>query len=109
MSEAFRWPDGRGTAVTLVYDDCLPVHVREVAPMLSERGLTGSFYLPVRSDELETNVSGWRELAAAGHELGNRSSTPVAATPGRSYAIGCFRSIAVGGRLMAQGRAVRSR
>jgi sialate O-acetylesterase len=72
MSEAFHWPDGRRCAVSLTYDDALPVHYEHVGPRLEAHGLRGTFYLNIAGDPLR-NFERWRELAARGHELGNHT------------------------------------
>ncbi|MEZ5277486.1 MAG: polysaccharide deacetylase family protein [Opitutaceae bacterium] len=52
------------------YDDSLPVHYLEVAPMLEQHGMRATFYLPVLSIE---NPDAWKAVALQGHELGNHS------------------------------------
>lgn len=59
--------------VCLTYDDALPVHREVVAPLLAERGLRGTFYIPAARDDVHSHVEGWRNVAAMGHELGNHS------------------------------------
>ena len=67
------FPGGRRAAVSLTYDDCLPCHRLAVAPALSSRGLSGTFYCPAAADDLHTHVPEWRAIAHAGHELGNHT------------------------------------
>ena len=69
---AFTWPESRRCAVSLTYDDAVPVHHEHVAPLLTSRGLAGTFYLCGRPSVTE-NMEVWRPVAAAGHELGNHS------------------------------------
>lgn len=64
------WPNGAKCAVSLSYDDSLPVHHQRVAPLLEQHGLRGTFYLVVRPLE---SPDAWRGVAARGHELGNHS------------------------------------
>lgn len=59
--------------ICLTYDDALPVHREVVAPLLAERGLRGTFYLPAACDDLHSHVDDWRKVAEMGHELGNHS------------------------------------
>lgn len=59
--------------ICLTYDDALPVHREVVAPALTERGLRGTFYIPVARDDLHEHHDGWRMVAEMGHELGNHS------------------------------------
>ncbi len=72
MSDFFQWPDGRTCAVSLTYDDALPVHYEYVAPALEGRGLRGTFYLLISGDPM-LNFERWRSLAMRGHELGNHT------------------------------------
>jgi peptidoglycan-N-acetylglucosamine deacetylase len=69
----FNWPNGTQGAVTLSYDDALPVHFQKVAPALEAAGLRGTFYITVSYDTFENNIESWRKVARAGHELGNHS------------------------------------
>lgn len=64
------WPDGAACAVSLSYDDSVPVHHQRVAPLLEQHGLRGTFYLLVRAID---NPDAWKQVAARGHELGNHS------------------------------------
>jgi len=59
--------------VCLTYDDALPVHRQVVAPLLAERGLRGTFYIPAARDDFHNHLEDWRKVAAMGHELGNHS------------------------------------
>ncbi|MGB1892738.1 MAG: polysaccharide deacetylase family protein, partial [Candidatus Latescibacterota bacterium] len=68
---ALDWPEGKRGAVSLTYDDALPVHYEHVAPLLEEHGLRATFYTNVLS--LGANPEAWRQVAAQGHELGNHS------------------------------------
>ena len=68
---AFDWPEGKRGAVSLTYDDALPVHYERVAPLLEDHGLRATFYTNVLS--LGANPEAWRQVAACGHELGNHS------------------------------------
>ena len=64
------WPDGKTCTVSLSYDDGLPVHYNDVAPLLNEHGIRATFYLSIRHLE---NFDKWKEIAKTGHELGNHS------------------------------------
>jgi peptidoglycan-N-acetylglucosamine deacetylase len=72
MPTAFEWPGGIECAVSLTYDDGLPIHTVLVGPTLERYGLRGTFYTPTLSD-LHHHPDDWRSLAAAGHELGNHT------------------------------------
>jgi peptidoglycan-N-acetylglucosamine deacetylase len=69
----FSWPNGAQGAVTLSYDDALPVHFQKIAPALEAAGLRGTFYITVSYGTFENNIESWRKVARAGHELGNHS------------------------------------
>lgn len=72
MSAAFEWPAHIQCAVSLTYDDGLPIHTTHVGPLLQQQGLRATFYPPTLSD-LRQHPDRWRDLAAAGHELGNHT------------------------------------
>lgn len=69
-TSAALWPAKAACAVSLSYDDAVPVHHQRVAPLLEQHGLRATFYLSVRSIE---NAGAWKTVAAHGHELGNHS------------------------------------
>jgi peptidoglycan/xylan/chitin deacetylase (PgdA/CDA1 family) len=83
MSHASVWPNGQRAAISLTYDDALPVHREEVAPALNERSLTATFYVPIDSDLL-TNRAAWVGVARAGHELGNHTIFHPCRNPGNA-------------------------
>jgi peptidoglycan/xylan/chitin deacetylase (PgdA/CDA1 family) len=64
------FPNGAVCAVSLSYDDSVPIHHQRVAPLLHAHGLHGTFYLSINS--LHTPDE-WKKVAAQGHELGNHS------------------------------------
>ena len=73
MSEnAFRWLDNKQCAVSLTYDDGLPIQPSYTAPSLTEAGLRATFYLELDNLNVEI-IPRWREAAASGHELGNHT------------------------------------
>ena len=59
--------------ICLTYDDALPVNREMVAPALAERGMCGTFYIPVGRDDLHEHRDGWCRVAEMGHELSNHS------------------------------------
>lgn len=86
MNSAFRWPTPFEAAVSLTYDDGLPVHTEVVGPLLQEHGLRGTFYVPALSD-LGDHPEHWRRLARDGHELGNHTLFhPCRRLPPEQYA-----------------------
>jgi hypothetical protein len=72
MEHAFAWPKQVRGALSLTYDDGLPVHYTLVGPLLRHHDLRASFYPMVQSD-LRLHPGEWQQLAAAGHELGNHT------------------------------------
>lgn len=83
MPTPFAWPEGRRAAVSLSYDDALPVHREEVAPALEARGLRATFYVPIDSDLLD-HRDAWVRIARAGHELGNHTIFHPCPNPGNA-------------------------
>ena len=72
VPEQFSWPAGRKCAVSITYDDALPIHYELAGPALEAHGLRGTFYLNISAGPSDAPLP-WRELAARGHELGNHS------------------------------------
>jgi hypothetical protein len=73
-SPEFSWPAGQQAAVSLTYDDGLPVHHEQVAPALAARGLGATFYLFAHAGLTEgEGPRHWQKVAALGHELGNHT------------------------------------
>ncbi len=71
-STPFAWPRSAQCAVSLTYDDALPVHRDEIAPQLAAKGLKGTFYLNAVPD-FTAAPEKWRPVAELGHELGNHT------------------------------------
>lgn len=65
-------PGHRRCIVSLCYDDALPCHFETVAPLLEQYGTRGTFYPHLHSRFLR-DLTAWRRVAAAGHELGNHT------------------------------------
>lgn len=72
MEHMFAWPELYQGAVSLTYDDGLPIHWSLVGPLLRRHDIRATFYPTIQSD-LRVHPAEWRELAAAGHELGNHT------------------------------------
>lgn len=70
--QGFEWPNGQRCAVTLTYDDAVPVHHHAVAGLLAANGLAATFNLDAQSDFTEDPYV-WRAVASLGHELGNHT------------------------------------
>ena len=60
-------------AVVLTYDDALGVHLDNVLPLLDSLGLKATFYIPGKSETLNSRLTEWRVAANNGHELGNHT------------------------------------
>lgn len=68
------FPDHRGAAVSLTYDDGLPEHLDHAIPDLETLGLRGTFYVPTQMSPIwNSRADEWRSLAARGHEIGNHT------------------------------------
>lgn len=77
-----QWPHGKKAAIVLTYDDSLHSQLDIAIPQLNEVGFKGTFFL--NGTFPPEDVSRWRAVAAAGHELGNHSvfhPCPAAAFP----------------------------
>lgn len=59
-------------AVSLTFDDGLASQLDIAVPLLNEHGLLATFYVNPR-DGYEETMASWRQVAAAGHELGNHT------------------------------------
>ena len=60
-------------AVCLTYDDALNVHLDHVIPALDSLGFRGTFYVPVYFPGFHERLTGWKNAAGKGHELGNHT------------------------------------
>jgi peptidoglycan-N-acetylglucosamine deacetylase len=74
----FTWPEGCAGAISLTFDDGMASQLAIAVPRLNEFGLGGTFYLNPRDDYVE-QLAPWREVLAAGHELGNHSINHICA------------------------------
>ncbi len=72
-TKEFKWPKGAKAAFALTYDDGLPSHVNTVAPMLKKYNFKATFYPAINSPSLYDDIAQWKNLAIAGHELGNHT------------------------------------
>ena len=66
-----QWPHGKKAAIVLTYDDSLGSQLDIAIPQLNEAGFKGTFFL--NGTFAPEDMSRWRAVAAAGHELGNHS------------------------------------
>lgn len=53
MAGSFHWPGGRSCAVSLTYDDALPIHHEYVGPRLEAHGLRGTFFLNIAASPMQ--------------------------------------------------------
>ena len=67
------WPDGCLAAVSLTFDDGSPSQLKYAVPMLNDADLPSTFYLIPRGDYYLEKLAPWREVAKAGHEIGNHT------------------------------------
>jgi len=67
------WPDDCEGAVSLSFDDGTDNQLQRAVPMLNERDLRGTFYVPPKGDDFLVRYAPWREVAARGHEIGNHT------------------------------------
>lgn len=70
-ADSFKWPDGTRAAVSLTFDDARPSQVDTGLALLKSLEAKATFYVvPVRVAE---NLAGWKQMVAAGFEIGNHS------------------------------------
>ena len=67
------WPDGCRGAVSLTFDDGRASQLSKAVPLLNEMGLQATFYLNPKGDDWLADLTPWREVAKAGHEIGNHT------------------------------------
>ena len=75
-----KFKDDKKAAVCLTFDDGCKDHLTEAAPLLKKYGYKGTFYIIVRRvpDKTGNKKLTWpeiKQLADAGHEIGNHSMT----------------------------------
>jgi peptidoglycan-N-acetylglucosamine deacetylase len=67
------WPNGAKVAVSLSFDDARLSQPDAGIPMLDSFGVKATFYL--NPAPMRERLEGWRKAVAAGHEIGNHSTT----------------------------------
>jgi len=67
----FPWPAGARAAVSLTFDDARPSQVDVGLPIFDRHGVKVTFFLVPAT--AERRLAGWKQAAAAGHEIGNHS------------------------------------
>ena len=67
------WPNGAKVAVSLSFDDARLSQPDAGIPMLDSFGVKATFYL--NPAPMRERLEGWKKAVAAGHEIGNHSTT----------------------------------
>ncbi len=67
------WPGGARMALSLSFDDGRESQVTRGLPVFARHGAKVTFF--VVPSAVERHLDGWRQAAAAGHEIGNHSLT----------------------------------
>ncbi|MCX7826612.1 MAG: polysaccharide deacetylase family protein [Verrucomicrobiae bacterium] len=67
------WPGECLAAISLTFDDGTPSQLKIAVPMLNKADLQATFYLCPRGDDYLEKLAPWREVARAGHEIGNHT------------------------------------
>ncbi|MGV3519809.1 polysaccharide deacetylase family protein [Luteitalea sp.] len=70
---AMAWPGGARMALSLSFDDGRESQVTEGLPVFARHGARATFY--VVPSAVERRLDGWKQAAAAGHEIGSHSLT----------------------------------
>jgi peptidoglycan/xylan/chitin deacetylase (PgdA/CDA1 family) len=70
-ANGFPWPEGARAAVSLTFDDARASQVDVGLPIFDRHGVKVTFFLV--PSNAEQRLAGWKEAAAAGHEIGNHS------------------------------------
>lgn len=69
----FNWPNGKRAAVSICFDDARPSQLDNGIEILARYGLAGTFY--VLPDMVRSRLADWKQVVAAGHEIGNHTVT----------------------------------
>lgn len=65
------WPDDTLASVSLTYDDGQPDNLDHVVPVLKERGVKATFYLPTGFQHVIDRKTDWKQAFEQGHEIGS--------------------------------------
>src|SRR5690349_2574380 len=71
--KAITWPNGAKVAISLSFDDARLSQPDAGIPMLDSFGVKATFYL--NPGPMKERLEGWKKAVAAGHEIGNHSTT----------------------------------
>ncbi|HOX36752.1 MAG TPA: polysaccharide deacetylase family protein [Candidatus Brocadiia bacterium] len=66
------WPEGKVCAASLTFDDGRPTQLSHAIPLMSARGLRGTFFLNPGGDHMK-RLAPFAEAAGKGHEIGNHT------------------------------------
>ncbi len=67
------WPGECRAALSLTFDDGVPSQLNRAVPLLNEADVQATFYVSPRGDNFLETLAPWREVAKAGHEIGNHT------------------------------------
>jgi len=73
--ELFSWPENIRAGVSLSFDDARASQVTVAAPVLDRHDVKATFYVSI--DPMKEHVESWKQIAAAGHEIGNHTNKHV--------------------------------
>lgn len=59
--------------ISLSFDDALNQHLDHAAPILTDAGLVGTFYIPLSAPAFISRTADWQRVSRDGHELGNHT------------------------------------
>lgn len=65
------WPNGRRAALSITFDDARESQLDVGLPVLDKEEVKSTFFVSV--DKVKHRQAEWREVADAGHEIGNHS------------------------------------
>ena len=75
------YPDGCRSAVSLSFDDGMSCQLNIALPILNDRELLSTFYVPPRGSaagsDWATTLSEWKEVIRQGHEVGNHTLSHI--------------------------------
>lgn len=71
QAQQVEWPAGKKAALSLSFDDARLSNVDVGLPLFSEEDVQVTFY--VVPSAMKERLQGWKDLVAAGHELGNHT------------------------------------
>lgn len=67
------WPGDYQAAVSLSFDDGTETQLNTAIPLMDEREIRGTFYIPPRGDNWQAALEPWVPIHESGHEIGNHT------------------------------------